>query len=147
MKRILALSPVLALGLSACTGSTDPATATLFDNIRNLNSGEYTRQINAKQSQANALRGANARSRANIARMESQRAANASTIASLRGQAAALRSQISAAKAANPGASAQLNALSSQVSAVQSDLSSGGDPGVAAAELRRIRSAVRALSA
>lgn len=147
MTRMLALMPLFALGLTACTGSTDPATATLFDNVRNINSGEYTRQINAKQAEANAITAANNRARANIGGMESQRAANASTIASLRGQAAALRSQIDSAKATNPGASSQLNALSSQVSAVQSDLSSGGDPAVAAAELRRIRSAVRALSA
>ena len=146
MTRFLIPLSIIATGLAGCTGSTDPATATLFDNVRNLNSGEYDRQIYAKRAEANSIIAANDRSRANIARMESQRSANASTIASLRGQVASLRSQIASAKASNPGAAAQLNALNSQVSAVQSDVSAGGDPSVASAELARIRRAVVALS-
>lgn len=149
MPRLVLALPIIALGLTACTGSTDPATGTVFDNFRNLQSGEFDRQIAAKQAQARSIEAANARSQSRINTLERQRASNASAIAGLRGQVSSLRSQISAARAANAGnagAQAQLAALNSQVNAVNAELASGGDASIARSELLRIRAAVAALS-
>lgn len=149
MPRLVLTLPIIALGLTACTGSTDPATGTVFDNFRNLQSGEFDRQIAAKQAQARSIEAANARSQSRINTLERQRASNASAIAGLRGQVSSLRSQISAARAANAGnagAQAQLAALNSQVNAVNAELASGGDASIARSELLRIRAAVSALS-
>lgn len=149
MPRLVLALPILALGLTACTGSTDPATGTVFDNFRNLQSGEFDRQISAKQAQARSIEAANARSQARINSLERQRTSNASAISGLRGEVSALRAQISAARSANAGnptRQAQLAALNSQVNAVNSELANGGDASIARSELRRIRSAVAALS-
>ncbi|MEM7671232.1 MAG: hypothetical protein AAF317_19270, partial [Pseudomonadota bacterium] len=62
--------------LSACTGSVDPATGTVFDNFRNLNNGEFDRQISSRQAEARAIEAANSQSRSNISSLERQRAAN-----------------------------------------------------------------------
>lgn len=136
-------------GLVACTGDTDPLTANVFDNIANIESGEYDNQIAAREAEAQAIINANNQSRGRINNLENQRAANVSTIASLRGDIATARAEIAQARArlaGNQAATARLAQLEGQVSAVQSDASSGGDPTVARAELGRIRAAVRALS-
>ncbi|WP_342070364.1 hypothetical protein [Yoonia algicola] len=146
----VALAPVAIMMLANCTGSTNPAEATLFDNIANLQSGEYDSQLAAKEAQAQAIINANNATEGRINQMESQRASNAAVIASLRGQVADLRAEIGAAKgkmSGNAAATAQLNSLDSQAIAVQRDVEAGGDAEIARAELSRIRSAVRALSA
>lgn len=145
-----ALTPAAFLILANCTGSTNPAEAGLFDNIANLQSGEYDRQIAAKEAQAQAIINANNATEARIGNMENQRSNNAALIATLRGQVAELRAEIGNAKASQAGNAAviaQLDSLDSQAVAVQRDVEAGGDAGIARAELNRIRSAVRALSA
>lgn len=149
MKHALVLATVALAGLSACTGSVDPATGTVFDNFRNIQSGEFDRQIASRRAQANAIIAENRRREANIAGLESQRRSNASQIGALRGQVARLDAEIAAARQAaanDPGRRAQLDALSRQAAAVEADVARGGDAGVASSELARIRSAVRALS-
>lgn len=138
-----------AVGLTACTGSTDPATGTVFDNFRNLQSGEFDRQIADKQAQADAIIAANNRSRQRIGSLEQQRASNASALPRLRAELASVRSEIAAARAAaqgNPARLSQLSALESQARAIDSDVARGGDASIASRELSSIRSAVRALS-
>jgi predicted nucleic acid-binding Zn-ribbon protein len=143
---------ILPLGLvvlSNCTGTTDPGDATVFDNIANLSSGEYDRQLATKEAEAQAIINANNATQARITNLDAQRASNASTIASLQSQVASVRAEIAAARSrasGNAAATAQLANLEGQLSAVQRDVSSGGDAGIARAELSRIRSAVRALS-
>lgn len=135
--------------LTGCSGETDPRKANVFDNIHNLNSGEYDRQVAAKEAEAQRIINANARSQRNIDQLRRTQASNASTIAALRSEIAAVRGEISGAKAklaGNAAATRQLNQLSSQLTAVQNDVSRGGDAGVARSELKRIRAAVRALS-
>ncbi|WP_434618444.1 hypothetical protein [Tabrizicola sp. M-4] len=148
-KSALSLLIGSVLGLAACTGSTDPTTATLFDNIRNLNSGEYDRQIAAKDAEAAAIIANNRAAQSRISGLESQSASNSQTIAALRSQIAAVRGQASSARAAvagDPAKVARLNALEGQINAVQADVNAGGDPGVARAELNRVSAAIRALA-
>jgi len=137
------------LGLTACTGSTDPATANIFDNVRNLQSGEYDRQIAAKDAEAAAIIANNRASQSRISGLESQSASNSQTISALRSQIASVRGQASAARASvagDPAKLARLTQLESQINAVQSDVNSGADPSVARAELNRVSAAIRALA-
>lgn len=140
---------VAAVGLAGCTGSTNPETATLFDNINNLNSGEYDRQIAANKAQADAISANNAASERRIAGLRNQRAANNNQIASLRSQVASTRQAAASARsrvAGDAGKTARLSQLEAQLSAVSAEVNSGAaDPGVASSELRRIRSAIAAL--
>lgn len=138
-----------AIVLAACTGSTDPTTATLFDNIRNLQTGEYDRQIAAKDAEAAAIIANNRAAESRISGLQAQSAANSRAIASLRSQIAAVRAEASAARAAVAGDPAKLSRLSQlegQINAVQSDVNAGADPAVAQAELRRVSAAIRALA-
>jgi chromosome segregation ATPase len=138
-----------ALGLAACTGSTDPTTATLFDNIRNLQTGEYDRQIAAKDAEAAAIIANNRAAQSRISGLESQSASNSQAISALRAQIASVRGQAQAARAAvagDPAKLARLNQLEGQISAVQADVNGGADPAVARAELNRVSAAIRALA-
>lgn len=143
------LAGAAAFGLSGCTGSTDPATASLFDNINNLQTGVYDRQIAAKDAEAAAIIANNRASQARISGLEAQSASNSRNIAALRSQIAAVRGQASAARSqisADPSKIARLNQLEGQIRAIEADANGGGDPGVAGAELRRVSSAIRALT-
>lgn len=136
-------------GLAACTGSTNPTTATLFDNVRNLQTGEYDRQIAVKDSEAAAIIANNRAAESRISGLQAQSAANSRSIASLRSQIAAVRAEASAARAAVAGDPAKLSRLSQlegQINAVQADANAGADPAVAQAELRRVSAAIRALA-
>ncbi len=146
MKSNLIIATAALLAAGACTGSVDPQTATVFDNIRNINSGEYDRQIAVKEAEAAAIVQANDARRSNIASLDQQRQANAGQIAALRSEIAAVQAEIARARAAGADA-AQIDRLSSQVNAVQADASGGADATVVRSELSRIRAAVRALSA
>ncbi|WP_444462154.1 hypothetical protein [Rhodobacter capsulatus] len=138
-----------AVILSGCSGSTDPETAHLFDNMRNLNNGEYDRQIAAKDAEAAAIIRNNNSAQARIGGLQSQTASNAQAIASLKSQIAAVRGEAAAARAqvaGNPAKLAQLNALEGQINAVQADVEAGGDIAVTRAELRRLSASIRALA-
>lgn len=79
--------------VAACTGSTDPATATLFDNINNLNSGEYDRQIASNKAQANAIIAQNQAAEQRNAQLAAQKNANQQQINALRSQIAEVKAQ------------------------------------------------------
>lgn len=143
----------IGLGLAGCTGSTDPTTATVFDNIQNLSSGEYDRQIAAGEAQAAALVRQNQAREQELAALEQQRARNAGTITSLqrevaavRGQAASTRAMLERDPAGNAARLAQLGRLEAQIDSVGSDAGAGVDPAVVRSELGRISSAIRALA-
>lgn len=143
------LLAAITLVAAGCSGSTDPATATLFDNIHNLQTGEYDRQIAAKDAEASALVRANQASQARITKLEGQSRANSAAIASLKSQIAAARAQAATARqqvAGDPGRTAQLRRLEGQIDAVQADVDAGMDPSVARAELGRVSAAIRALA-
>lgn len=140
---------VAVAGLAACTGSTNPETATVFDNYRNLQSGEYDRQIAAKDAQAAAIIANNRAAQGRIDRMQGQVAANSSQIAALKSQIASVRAQAANARskvAGDAGKMARLQQLEGQISAIQSDLNAGGDPAVSRAELSQVSAAIRALT-
>ncbi len=140
---------VFAGFLAACTGSTDPTTATLFDNITNLNSGEYDRQIASNQAQANAILAQNKAAEQRNAQLAAQRNANQKEIDALRKQIADVKAQgakARSASASSPEKLQQVKALDNQLLAVERDISGGMDPAVARSELSRIKSAYRALS-
>ncbi|MHA6325219.1 hypothetical protein [Roseivivax sp. CAU 1753] len=143
----LALVPTLVLTLAGCTGSTDPETATVFDNMANTNSGEYDRQLAEKEAEAAAIGWDSDDIRADIATLEQQSAANSSRIAALRGQVASVRQEISRARVgASASDTARLGQLDRQAAAVQAEIDRGIDPSIASAELESIRAALRALS-
>ncbi len=138
-----------AAGLAGCTGSTDPETAGLFDNIRNLQTGEYDRQIAAKDAQASAIIANNNAAQSRISGMQRQASANRSQISALRSQIASTRALASNARskvAGDPVKTARLQQLEGQITAIQSDVNSGGDPAVSRAELNRVSAAIRALT-
>lgn len=142
--------PVAAmLGLAACTGSTDPQTASVFDNYRNLQTGEYDRQIAAKDAQAAAIISNNRAAEGRIDRMQGQRAANASQIAALTSQIAAVRAEAASARrqlAGDPAGTARLQQLESQITAIQADVGAGANPAASRAELSQVSAAIRALT-
>lgn len=133
--------------LAGCSGSTDPATAHLFDNVQNLNSGEYDRQIAAKESEAAAIARSNRTMEANVTAMQGQARQNDATIAALRAEIAAARVDASAMRlrvSGDPAKAERLSQLEGQIVAVEAD-SATGDATVLRGELARIRSAIRAL--
>ncbi len=146
--QIFGAAAVAAL-LSGCTGSTNPADAGLFDNIRNLESGEYDRQIAAKEAEAAAITRANASLQADNSAKQARTQANAALIAQLQAEIRSLRAESSAIRtriAADPDRITELDRLDGQITAVEADLAAGGDPNVLSGEMRRLRSAIRALA-
>ncbi|WP_298849007.1 hypothetical protein [uncultured Ruegeria sp.] len=140
---------VSLIAVAGCTGSTDPTTATLFDNINNLNSGEYDRQIAQNKAQADAILAQNKAAEQRNAQLAAQRDANQSEINALRKQIADVKAQgakARAASASDPVKLQQVQALDKQLSAVERDVSSGASASVVRSELSRIKSAYRALS-
>ncbi len=140
---------VSLIAIAGCTGSTDPTTATLFDNIANLNSGEYDRQIANNKAQADAIIAQNRAAEQRNAQLAAQRDANSTEIASLRQQIAEVKAQgaqARAASASDPVKLQQVQALDNQLSAVERDVNSGASASVVSSELNRIKAAYRALS-
>lgn len=151
MKILLKPAMIVLAGslVAGCTGSTDPATASLFDNIKNLNSGEYDRQIAEKDRQAQAIIANNNAAQSRIDSKQRQSAANRSQISSLRSQVSRVRSQASAARAqigSDPAKLQRLNALESQLSGIQADVNAGSVSSATQSELRRVSSAISALT-
>lgn len=144
---------VAGVGFSGCTGSIDPATAGLFDNVANFSSGEYDRQIAAGQAEARTAAAQNAQAQQQIAALEAERSQNVRTIASLNSEIAIVRREANATRAglaADPAANAarlqRLDALEAQIDGVQADANAGVSSDVVRRELGQIRSAIRALS-
>lgn len=146
MKTLVLSAAAVTLLLAGCTGSTNPADAGLFDNIRNLQSGEYDRQIAAKEAEAAAITRANATIAADNSAMQAQSASNTALIAQLRAEIQALRAESSALRSNASVDKAQLDRIDGQITAVEADLANGGDPSVLSAEMRRLRMAIRALA-
>lgn len=150
-RRFLAAPTMLtaALALAGCTGETDPAKAGLFDNLNNLNKGEYNRQLAQGRSEAARIIADNKAREANIAGLQSQKRSNSATAGRLRSQIASVQSQLSAAKAkaaGDPAKLARLNQLGGQLSSVRAASQSGGSQSVLSAELASIRKSIRLLS-
>lgn len=131
-----------AILLPACTGSTDPTTATFFDNLGNLSSGEYDRQISDKQATAAGLQQENAERQQQVAALEQQRARNASAISGTRRDLASAK----AAAAADPAQMAQLDRLTVQLDSAEAAERRGADPAATRSEVKRIQDAIRAIS-
>ncbi|MGP3698201.1 hypothetical protein [Rhodobacter sp. NSM] len=145
--------PVVALligtALAGCSGSTDPATAHLFDNIANLNSGEYDRQIAQKDAEAAAIVRSNQRMQGDIDSMQRQSNVNRRTIAGLNQQIASARSEAASVRGQLGSDSirlGQLNGYERQLAAVEREASAGSDPAVLQGEVARIRASIRALA-
>ena len=135
--------------LGACTGETDPSKAGFFDNINNLNTGEYDRQIAAGEATAAGIARDNQRRQASVNSLNAQKSANSATANRLRGQISAARSDLSAARAkagGDPAKLARLRQLEGQISSVQKASASGGSDAVLRRELSSIRSSIRAVS-
>lgn len=135
--------------VAGCTGSTNPETATLFDNINNLKTGEYDRQIAANRAEADAILRNNAASQSRISSLEGQRSANLQELASLKNQISALKQTAAmtrASAAGNPAKLAKVSALEGQLTALSAEVNSGSaDISTSRAELSRIRAALNAL--
>lgn len=140
---------VAVTAVAGCTGSTDPTTATLFDNIANLNSGEYDRQIANNKAQADAIIAQNKAAEQRNAQLAAQSNANKAEIDSLRRQIADVKAQGAKARtasASDPVKLQQVQALDNQLNAVERDVNSGASSAAISSELSRIKSAYRALS-
>lgn len=140
---------MLAVVLSGCNGSTNPAEAGLFDNIRNLESGEYDLQIAAKEAEAAAITRGNARLQADNNAKQALTQSNSALIAELRSEISALRAESTSIRSklsGDPDRIGKLDRLDSQIMAVEADLAGGGDPSVLSGEVRRLRTAIRALA-
>ena len=134
--------------VAGCTGSTDPTTATLFDNIANLNSGEYDRQIAQNKAQADAILAQNNAAEKRNAQLAARRDVNQSEITALRKQIADVKAQgakARAASASDPAKLQKIQTLDNQLLSVERDVSSGANPAVMRGELKRISSAYRAV--
>jgi hypothetical protein len=135
--------------LAACEGQTDPAKAGLFDNLNNLNRGEYNRQIAANEATAAQIVRDNQRSQASIGQLQSQKSANNATAGRLRGQISAARADLASARSrasGDPVKLARLSQLEKQISSVQQASTSGASEGVLSNELSSIRASIRAVS-
>lgn len=136
-------------GVASCTGSTDPSTATVFDNFHNLQTGVYDKQIASKKAQANAIIANNNASRGRIANLENQKRANVSQISALRAKLSRVQAQAASARsqlASQPQKLAQLRTLEKQIAGVRTDINAGAVSAASSAELNRISSAIRALT-
>lgn len=145
----------VAAGLAAltlvagCNGSTDPATAGLFDNIQNFNSGEYQRQISAKDDEARAIIRNNRAAQSRISSLKTQQSVNSSEISSLKAQLAQVKAQSRQARAqlaGQPAKLARLNSYDHQLTLIRADVNSGANPSASRAELNRLSAAIRALA-
>lgn len=135
--------------LAGCTGSTDPETASLFDNIKNLNSGEYDRQIAEKDREAQAIIANNQASQRRIDSKERQVSSNAGEISALKSQLSQVKAQAAAARAkvaSDPAKVQRLNALEAQLSGIQSDVNMGSVSAATRSELSRVSLAISALT-
>ncbi|MEM7472691.1 MAG: hypothetical protein AAF340_15180 [Pseudomonadota bacterium] len=150
MKRITSVFSLGAFSvLMACNGSTNPLEADLFDNVRNINDGTYDRQIAANEAEAARIARSNSARQSSINSLNSQKSANSSTIAKLRGEIASAKGELSSVRAGLGGDQAKLaraSQLDQQLRAVDADARAGLDPSLVRKELSRIRSSIRALS-
>lgn len=58
--------------LAGCAGEINPAKASLFDNLRNISSGEYDRQISEQNAEVEKIIASNKAARENISSLETQ---------------------------------------------------------------------------
>lgn len=134
--------------LAGCEGETDPSKANIFDNLRNIDTGEYNRQIAANESEVERIIASNNAAQRNINSLEANKTSNSREIASLRSEIAMLRSRLSALRSSAVGKTnaAQVSALEGQVTAVEADLDAGASPKTLRSELRNLSTAISAFS-
>ena len=142
---------LLALGcilLTGCEGQTDPSKANIFDNLRNIETGEYDRQIAKNDAEVERIIASNNAAQRNINSLEAQKVSNSTEIASLRSEIASLKSRLSALRSSSAGQAnaAQVSALEGQVKAIEADLNAGASPKTLRSELRHISAAISAFS-
>lgn len=140
-----------ALGLvllAGCEGETDPSKANIFDNLRNIETGEYDRQIASNDAEVDRIIASNTASQRNINSLESKKASNSAEIASLRSEISALKSRLNALRNSEAGQAnaSQVSALEGQVTAIEADLNAGASPRTLRSELRHISAAISAFS-
>jgi hypothetical protein len=58
--------------LAGCAGEINPAKASLFDNLKNISSGEYDRQISEQNEEVEKIIASNKAARKNISSLETQ---------------------------------------------------------------------------
>lgn len=146
--KYLASTAFGVLLLAGCEGETDPSKANLFDNLRNIETGEYDRQIAANDAEAERIIASNNAAQRKINSLGSQKASNSQDIASLRSEISALKLRLNALKSSSAGQTnaAKVSALETQMRAVERDLDAGGSPSTLRSELRQISSAISAFS-
>lgn len=134
--------------LAGCEGETDPSKANIFDNLRNIETGEYNRQIEANDSDVERIIASNNAAQRNINSFEAQKASNSSEIALLRNEISTLKSRLSALRSSAAGQTnaVQVSVLEGQVTAIEADLNAGASPKTLRSELRNISAAISAFS-
>lgn len=139
----------LIAALAGCTGSTDPYEAGLLDNIRNLGTGEYGRQVQDLDRQTAS---AAAEIESNQAALDAERqaqSANAAELSRLRQQIASVQSDIDKALAkisAEDTRRPELVKLKGNAAQIHQAVASGSPPSNASAQIDSIRASLRALS-
>jgi len=134
--------------LVGCVGETDPSKANIFDNLRNIETGEYDRQIEANDAEVERIIARNKAAERNISSLEKQQTFNSREIDSLRIELEALKSRLNALRSSSAGKSnaTQVSVLERQVEAIEADLNAGASPKTLRSELRNISAAISALS-
>ncbi|WP_391480707.1 hypothetical protein [Nereida sp. NH-UV-3] len=134
--------------LAGCEGETDPSKANIFDNLRNIETGEYDRQISTNDAEVERIIASNNAAQRNINSLETQEASNSREIGLLRSEIASLKTRLSALRSSSAGQANGLHvsALEDQVTAVEADFNAGANPKTLRSELRNISAAISALS-
>ncbi|MEO1550086.1 MAG: hypothetical protein AAFR93_06595 [Pseudomonadota bacterium] len=149
MKQSLLALSLGTLALMGCTGETDPSKTNVFESAAGLMSGEFDRQIAEQEAIAAQIAADNRATEAENRRLDSQRQANASTIASLKSEIRDVRSLINATRSqisGSPEKIARLDGYQAQLAAVERTVDEGGSSSALRSELSSIRAAVRALA-
>lgn len=124
-----------ALLLSACTGSTDPSQASLFDNIGNLATGVYAEQEAENAAQIATLEADVAAREREVAAARQAQAANAAAIAELE-RSIAEGERALAALRANADSPADLDAAARLEGELNRARSAAGDGSMDVEEIR-----------
>ena len=146
--KLVFLSAMGCILLAGCEGETDPSKANIFDNLRNIETDEYNRQIASNEAEVERIIASNNAAQRNINSLEANQASNSREITLLRSEIAALKSRLSALRSSAAGQTnaAQVSALEGQVTAIEADLNAGASPKTLRSELRNLSKAISAFS-
>ena len=146
--KALTISALGCMLLAGCEGETDPSKANIFDNLRNIETGEYDRQIATNDAEVERIISSNRAVRRDINTLETQKVSNSSEIASLRREIASLKTRLNALRSSSAGQAnaGQISALEGQVKAIEADFNAGASPKTLRSELQNISAAISAFS-